>query len=432
MPDFKRILTGLLIMNASVPVMASDGSVLNPADTAWILTSTGLVLFMTVPGLALFYGGLVRTKNVLSVLIQCFAVTSLVSVLWMVAGYSLALTASSEFQPWIGGVDRLFLSGLDAESLTGSLPESVFCMYHLSFAVFAPALMIGGVVERMRFSSLLIFTGLWTMLVYVPVCHWLWGGGWLSQLGAVDFAGGIVVHTTAGAATLTAAWLLGPRRGFPVTLLPPHNLTLTATGAGILWVGWHGFSAGSALMANGAAGLAMLTTHIAATAGALVWMTVEWARYGRPTLLGIATGLIAGLGIVSPVAGFIGPMGALLLGVVAGTVCFFAIGAIKRRLGIDDALDVFPVHGVGGMIGAVMLPLLSLKALGGTGLPGEHTLFEQVGIQGVAVIASALWSVGVSYVLLKGIDALTGLRVPPDEETEGLDLSSHNGKGYHF
>ena len=432
MPDFKRILTGLLIMNASVPVMASDGSVLNPADTAWILTSTGLVLFMTVPGLALFYGGLVRTKNVLSVLIQCFAVTSLVSVLWMVAGYSLALTASSEFQPWIGGVDRLFLSGLDAESLTGSLPESVFCMYHLSFAVFAPALMIGGVVERMRFSSLLIFTGLWTMLVYVPVCHWLWGGGWLSQLGAVDFAGGIVVHTTAGAATLTAAWLLGPRRGFPVTLLPPHNLTLTAAGAGILWVGWHGFSAGSALMANGAAGLAMLTTHIAATAGALVWMTVEWARYGRPTLLGIATGLIAGLGIVSPVAGFIGPMGALVLGVVAGTVCFFAIGAIKRGLGIDDALDVFPVHGVGGMIGAVMLPLLSLKALGGTGLPGEHTLFEQVGIQGVAVIASALWSVGVSYVLLKGIDALTGLRVPPDEETEGLDLSSHNGKGYHF
>ena len=432
MPDFKRILTGLLIMNASVPVMASDGSVLNPADTAWILTSTGLVLFMTVPGLALFYGGLVRTKNVLSVLIQCFAVTSLVSVLWMVAGYSLALTASSEFQPWIGGVGRLFLTGLDAESLTGSLPESVFCMYHLSFAVFAPALMIGGVVERMRFSSLLIFTGLWTMLVYVPVCHWLWGGGWLSQLGAVDFAGGIVVHTTAGAATLTAAWLLGPRRGFPVTLLPPHNLTLTAAGAGILWVGWHGFSAGSALMANGAAGLAMLTTHIAATAGALVWMTVEWARYGRPTLLGIATGLIAGLGIVSPVAGFIGPMGALVLGVVAGTVCFFAIGAIKRGLGIDDALDVFPVHGVGGMIGAVMLPLLSLKALGGTGLPGEHTLFEQVGIQGVAVIASALWSVGVSYVLLKGIDALTGLRVPPDEETEGLDLSSHNGKGYHF
>ena len=432
MPDFKRILTGLLIMNASVPVMASDGSVLNPADTAWILTSTGLVLFMTVPGLALFYGGLVRTKNVLSVLIQCFAVTSLVSVLWMVAGYSLALTASSEFQLWIGGVGRLFLTGLDAESLTGSLPESVFCMYHLSFAVFAPALMIGGVVERMRFSSLLIFTGLWTMLVYVPVCHWLWGGGWLSQLGAVDFAGGIVVHTTAGAATLTAAWLLGPRRGFPGTLLPPHNLTLTATGAGILWVGWHGFSAGSALMANGAAGLAMLTTHIAATAGALVWMTVEWARYGRPTLLGIATGLIAGLGIVSPVAGFIGPMGALLLGVVAGTVCFFAIGAIKRGLGIDDALDVFPVHGVGGMIGAVMLPLLSLKALGGTGLPGEHTLFEQVGIQGVAVIASALWSVGVSYVLLKGIDALTGLRVPPDEETEGLDLSSHNGKGYHF
>lgn len=428
----KRILTGLMTMSMALPAMSSEGSALNPADTAWILTSTGLVLFMTVPGLALFYGGLVRTKNVLSVLVQCFAVTSLVSVIWMVAGYTLALTPSDEFQPWIGGVSRLFLGGLDAEALTGSLPESVFCMYHLSFAVFAPALMIGGVVERMRFSSLLLFSGLWMLLVYVPVCHWLWGGGWLSQLGAVDFAGGIVVHTTAGAATLTAAWLLGPRKGYPGTLLPPHNLTLTATGAGILWVGWHGFSAGSALMANGAAGLAMLTTHIAATAGALVWMMVEWVRYGRPTLLGIATGLIAGLGIVSPVAGFIGPMGALMLGIVAGTLCFFAIGAVKRTLGIDDALDVFPVHGVGGMVGALMLPLLSLKALGGTGLPGDHSLLEQTGIQGVAVVSAALWSMGISYVLLKGIDALTGLRVPPDEETEGLDLSSHNGKGYHF
>ena len=432
MLKWNRLWSSLLFAVLPLPLMADEGSALNPADTAWILTSTGLVLFMTVPGLALFYGGLVRTKNVLSVLVQCFAVTSLVSVLWMVGGYSLALTGSDDLQPWIGGVDRLFLRGLDAQSLIGSLPESVFCMYHLSFAVFAPALMIGGVVERMRFSSLLIFTGLWTLLVYVPVCHWIWGGGWLSQLGAVDFAGGIVVHTTAGAATLTAAWLLGPRRGYPGTLVPPHNLTLTATGAGILWVGWHGFSAGSALMANGAAGLAMLTTHIAATAGALVWMGVEWVRYGRPTLLGIATGLIAGLGIVSPVAGFIGPFGALLLGVVAGTVCFFAIGAIKRGLGIDDALDVFPVHGVGGMIGALLLPLLSLSVLGGTGLPGAHGFLEQTGIQAIAVVVSAGWSVGISFGLLKLIDGWTGLRVSADEETEGLDLASHNGKGYHF
>jgi ammonium transporter, Amt family len=427
-----RCMMGLLISIWTLPVWAGETSELNAADTAWILTSTGLVLFMTVPGLALFYGGLVRTKNVLSVLIQCFAVTSLVSILWMIAGYSLSLTASESYQPWIGGVERLFLGGLKPNDLTGSLPESVFCMYHLSFAVFAPALMIGGMVERVRFSALLAFSGLWMMLVYVPVCHWLWGGGWLAQLGAVDFAGGIVVHTTAGAATLTAAWLLGPRRGYPGTLLPPHNLTLTATGAGILWVGWHGFSAGSALMANGAAGLAMLTTHIAATAGALVWMTVEWIRYGRPTLLGIATGLIAGLGIVSSAAGFIGPIGALVLGFVAGSVCFFSIGLIKRVLGIDDALDVFPVHGIGGMIGALLLPVLSLEQWGGTGLPGMRGLSEQMGIQAVAVFATAAWSVIVSYALLKIIRALIGLRVSADEETEGLDIASHNGKGYYF
>jgi len=432
MLKWNRVLRPLIVAVFPFSLMADEGSGLNPADTAWILTSTGLVLFMTVPGLALFYGGLVRTKNVLSVLVQCFAVTSLVSVLWMVAGYSLALTGSDQLQPWIGGMDRVFLKGLDAQALIGSLPESVFCMYHLSFAVFAPALMIGGVVERMRFSSLLIFSGLWMMLVYVPVCHWIWGGGWLAQLGVVDFAGGILVHTTAGAATLTAAWLLGPRRGYPGTLMPPHNLSLTATGAGILWVGWHGFSAGSALMANGAAGLAMLTTHIAATAGALVWMGVEWARYGRPTLLGIATGLIAGLGIVSPVAGFIGPSGALLLGVIAGTVCFLAIGGIKRGLGIDDALDVFPVHGVGGMVGAILLPVLSLSVFGGTGLPGGHSVLDQTGIQAIAVLVSAGWSVVISFGLLKLIDVLTGLRVSADEETEGLDLSSHNGKGYHF
>lgn len=432
MLKWNRLLCPVLLSVFPAPLMAEGDVGLNSADTAWILTSTGLVLFMTVPGLALFYGGLVRTKNVLSVLVQCFAVTSLVSVLWMLGGYSLAFTGSDDLQPWIGGLDRLFLRGLDSQSLIGNLPESVFCMYHLSFAVFAPALMIGGVVERMRFSSLLLFSGLWLMLVYVPVCHWIWGGGWLAQMGVVDFAGGIVVHTTAGAATLTAAWLLGPRRGYPQMLVPPHNLTLTATGAGILWVGWHGFSAGSALMANGAAGLAMLTTHIAATAGALVWMGVEWVRYGRPTLLGIATGLIAGLGIVSPVAGFVGPFGALLLGIVAGTVCFFAIGGIKRGLGIDDALDVFPVHGVGGMIGALLLPILSLSILGGTGLPGGHALSEQIEIQAIAVLVSAGWSVVISFGLLKLIDALTGLRVSADEETEGLDLSSHNGKGYHF
>ena len=412
--------------------IAGDELVLNAADTAWILTSTGLVLFMTVPGLALFYGGLVRTKNVLSVLIQCFAVTSLVSILWMMVGYSLALTGGGDLQSVLGGSERFWLRGLKADSLIGSLPESVFCMYHLSFAVFAPALMIGGLVERMRFSVLLMLTGLWTLLVYLPVCHWLWGGGWLSQLGAVDFAGGIVVHTTSGAATVAAAWMLGPRRGFPGMLMPPHNLTLTATGAGVLWVGWHGFSAGSALMANGAAGLAMLTTHIAATAGALVWMGIEWIRYGRPTLLGIATGLIAGLGIVSPAAGFIGPVGALILGIVAGTLCFFAIGFVKRRLGIDDALDVFPVHGVGGMIGALLLAPLSLQSMGGAGLPEALDPWLQSGIQLLAVLACGVWSVTMTLMILFVIRRFTPLRVNQDDETEGLDLSAHNGKAYHF
>ena len=405
---------------------------LNSADTAWILTSTGLVLFMTVPGLALLYGGLVRTKNVLSVLVQCFAVTSLVSILWMVAGYSLALTETEGESPFIGGWSRLFLLGLNANSLTGNLPESVFCMYHLTFAVFAPALMIGGFVERMKFSATLWFTLFWTLLVYVPVCHWIWGGGWLAQWGVIDFAGGIVVHTTAGIGALTAAWLVGPRRGFPNTLMPPHNLTLTAAGAGILWVGWHGFSAGSALMANGAAGVAMLTTHIAATAGALVWMAVEWMRFGRPTLLGVVTGMIAGLGIISPAAGFVGPLGALLMGVMAGFICFFAIHWIKRKLVIDDALDVFPVHGIGGMIGSLLTAPLAAEALGGSGLPTGLGVWQQTAVQAGGVGVALLWSGAVSYVVLKLIGRLTGLRVSADEETEGLDLSSHNGKGYHL
>ena len=425
---WKTVVFALLLHLSGV----AGADELNSADTAWILTSTGLVLFMTVPGLALLYGGLVRTKNVLSVLVQCFAVTSLVSILWMVAGYSLALTETEGESPLIGGFSRLFLLGLNANSLTGNLPESVFCMYHLTFAVFAPALMIGGFVERMKFSATLWFSLFWILLVYVPVCHWIWGGGWLAQWGVIDFAGGIVVHTTAGIGALTAAWLVGPRRGFPHTLMPPHNLTLTAAGAGILWVGWHGFSAGSALMANGAAGVAMLTTHIAATAGALVWMAVEWMRFGRPTLLGVVTGMIAGLGIISPAAGFVGPLGALLMGVMAGFICFFAIHWIKRKLVIDDALDVFPVHGIGGMIGSLLTAPLAAEALGGSGLPTGLGVWQQTAVQAGGVGVALLWSGAVSYAVLKLIGRLNGLRVSADEETEGLDLSSHNGKGYHL
>lgn len=428
----KNMAWGILVVSLLAASGATYADELNSADTAWILTSTGLVLFMTVPGLALLYGGLVRTKNVLSVLVQCFAVTSLVSILWMIAGYSLALTDGGDLQNWLGGTGRLFLWGLNAESLTANLPEAVFCMYHLTFAVFAPALMIGGLVERMKFSAILWFTALWTLLVYVPICHWIWGGGWLAQLGVIDFAGGIVVHTTAGVAALTAAWLVGPRRGFPHALMPPHNLTLSAAGAGILWVGWHGFSAGSALMANGAAGIAMLTTHIAATAGALVWMAIEWKHFGKPTLLGLVTGMIAGLGIISPAAGFVGPAGALFMGVVAGFVCFFAIHWIKRKLAIDDALDVFPVHGVGGMLGSLLTAPLAMDYLGGSGLPTDLDLMKQLAMQTLGVMVALIWSGGISYLSLIVLNKTLGLRVGADEETEGLDLALHNGKGYHL
>ncbi|TAN53820.1 MAG: ammonium transporter [Methylococcaceae bacterium] len=408
--------------------LAASADELNSADTAWILTSAALVLFMTVPGLALFYGGLVRTKNVLSVLVNCFAITSLASILWVVVGYSLALT---EGNSWLGGWSRLLLSGMDADSLHGNLPESVYVMYHLTFAIFAPALIVGGLVERMKFSALLAFVALWLLLVYVPVCHWLWGGGWLQQMGVMDFAGGIVVHTSGGIAALMAALMLGPRRGFPRTPMPPHNLTMTATGGGILWVGWHGFSAGSALMANGAAGMAMLTTHIAAAAAALVWMGIEWLRFGKPSVLGVITGMVAGLGMVSPAAGFIGPGGALLIGITAGAVCLFSILWIKRRLGVDDALDVFPVHGIGGMVGAVLTGVFAAESLGGRGLAGDAGMLAQVALQAFGVGVTLAWSGGVSFMLLKGLDLALGLRVNPDEETEGLDIALHDSKGYN-
>lgn len=421
----------LALSGLTWPVLAAPEGP-NAADTAWILTSTGLVLFMTMPGLALLYAGLVRTKNVLSVMVQIFTATSLVSVLWVIAGYTLALTDGGELQAWIGGGKRLFLLGLKADSLNGNLPEVVYCMYHLTFAIFAPALMLGAIVERMKFSVTLWFTGIWTLLVYVPVCHWVWGEGWLARIGAIDFAGGVVVHTTAGVSALVGAWMLGPRRGYPRTLLPPHNLTLTAIGAGILAVGWHGFSAGSALMATGAAGMAMLTTHIGASVGALVWMAVEWRSFGKPTLLGALTGMIAGLGVISPAAGFVGPLGAIAMGTAAGVICFGAIHWIKRSLQIDDTLDVFPVHGVGGMIGTVLTAPFAAEALGGAGITTGLTIGQQTLTQILAVGSVAAWSGLISWLLLKILDRTIGLRVTPDQETEGLDVALHNSKAYHF
>jgi Amt family ammonium transporter len=305
-------------------------------------------------------------------------------------------------------------------------------MYHLTFAVFAPALIVGSCVERMRFPVILVFTGLWSLLVYAPVCHWLWGGGWLAEIGAIDFAGGVVVHTTSGVAALVAAWMAGPRRGYPRLLMPPHNLTLTATGAGILAVGWHGFSAGSALMATGAAGMAMLTTHIGASVGALVWMAVEWWRFGKPTLLGVLTGLIAGLGVISPAAGFVGPAGAIGMGIAAGLGCFSAIHWIKRRLGIDDTLDVFPVHGVGGMIGAILTAVFASERFGGWGVPSGIGIWQQLGLQCLAVGVAAAWSGVVSLALLGVLQRAIGIRVTPDQETDGLDIALHNGKAYHL
>lgn len=417
-------------LSLSMPALADD---INAADTAWILTSSGLVLFMTTPGLALFYGGLVRSKNVLSVLAQCFAITSACSMIWTLVGYSLALTNGGSLNPWIGGTDRFFLLGVNAESMKDNLPEAVYCMYHMTFAIFAPALMVGSLVERMRFSAMLIFCGAWMMLVYVPVCHWIWGNGWLADLGAMDFAGGIVVHASAGSAALVAAILLGPRKCFPRMQTPPHNLTMTAAGAGILWVGWHGFSAGSALMASGSAAMAMLTTHIAAATGSMVWMLTEWIRFGKPTLLGILTGMIAGLGMVAPAAGYISPMGAAIIGVVAGVIGLPTIHLIKQRLKIDDSLDVFPVHGIGGILGSIMTGLLASDRLGGTGVTAAQGIAGQLSIQIIAVTCAILWSGGISWMVLKLLQRYTsGLRVCTETETEGLDITMHDEQGYNL
>ena len=405
---------------------------LNAADTAWILTASGLVLFMTVPGLALFYGGLVRSKNVLSILMQCFAITSLVSVLWLLGGYSLALSDGGNLQALIGGLSKLSLLSLNADSVKDNLPETVFCMYHLTFAIFAPALIVGGVAERIKFSALLWFVAGWELLIYIPVCHWIWGGGWLAELGVMDFAGGLVVHVSGGIAALIGAMMIGSRRGYPRMPMPPHNLTMTATGAGILWVGWHGFSAGSALMANGAAGIAMLSTHMSAAAGSLAWMTIEWLRFGKPSGLGLITGMVAGLGMIAPSAGFVAPLGGLVIGIIAGCSCFFTLHWMKRHLAIDDTLDVFAIHGVGGIVGSLLTAVLASESLGGIGTIAEHGMLGQLSIQALAVVSILAWSGGISYVLLKLLDKSLGLRVNQHDETEGLDISQHNEQGYNL
>jgi Amt family ammonium transporter len=414
-----------------MPQLANSNE-LNSADTAWILTSAGLVLFMTLPGLALFYGGLVRSKNVLSVIMACFSITALISLIWAVAGYSLALTKGDSWPAIIGGYSQVFFINMTADQLVGNLPESVFAMYHMTFAIFAPALIVGALVERVRFFPLLLFCALWELLVYVPVCHWIWGEGWLASLGVMDFAGGIVVHGSAGVAALVAAVVIGPRKGFPRSPLMPHNLTMTATGAGVLWVGWHGFSAGSALMANGSAGMAMLSTHLCASAASVTWIVLDWLKFGKPSVLGAMTGMVAGLGIIAAGAGFVSPWAAMVIGVVAGIGCFFSIQLIKQRLLIDDALDVFPVHGVSGILGALLTGIFADQRFGGIGVVAESGIGQQIAIQLLGIAVTIMWSGLVSYGLLILINKYFILRITEEEEANGADITQHDQQGYNF
>jgi Amt family ammonium transporter len=409
--------------------LVTGAQTLDSGDSAWLLTSTALVLFMTLPGLALFYGGLVRTKNILSVLMQCFAICCAVSLIWLIAGYSLAFDATSG-NGLIGGLSKAWLSGIEPDTLSGTIPETVFVMFQLTFAIITPALIVGGFAERMRFSAMLLFSVLWLLTVYLPVTHWVWGGGWLSELGFRDFAGGAVVHINAGVAALVTALVIGNRRGFPGTAMAPHNLPMTVTGASMLWVGWFGFNAGSAVAANGAAGMAMLVTHMGAAAGALAWMSMEWLRFGKPSVLGIVTGMVAGLGTITPASGYVGPMGALFIGLAAGLICFVATQIVKRRLEIDDSLDVFPVHGVGGFTGILLTAVFSATQFDGLGLAEGVTVWQQLGVQALGAVATLVWCAVLTFALLKLVGLVVPLRVSAEAETEGLDLALHDERGY--
>ncbi len=421
------LLAGVIAPGIS---LAQDAPELNGANTAWILVSTALVLFMTLPGLALFYSGLVRSKNVLSVLMQCFSIACVISVLWLVLAYGLAFGDGGGMNQFIG-LGKFFLAGVGVDSLSGDIPESVFFMFQMTFAIITPALIVGGFAERIKFSAVLWFSSLWLLLVYAPVCHWVWGGGWLADMGFMDFAGGTVVHINAGVAAIVAVVILGNRGGFPEAMTPPHNMTLTVTGASMLWVGWFGFNAGSALAADGNAGMAMLVTHISAAAGALVWVACEWIKHGKPSVLGIVTGMVAGLATITPASGFVGPVGGLVIGISAGVVCYFATQYIKRGLKFDDSLDVFSVHGVGGALGILLTAVFFANSLGGPADDG-YAMGPQLLTQATGMVATVLWCGVVSYILLKVVDSIIGLRVTQEEEIEGLDLVSHDERGYTF
>jgi Amt family ammonium transporter len=410
---------------------------LDSGDTAWMLTSTALVLFMNIPGLALFYGGLVRTKNVLSVLMQCMALTSFVTVLWVLYGYSLCFDTTGMVEgqhglaAFVGGLAKAFLGGVTVDSLQGTIPESVFVVYQATFAIITPGLIVGAFAERMRFSAMLIVMGIWFTFAYAPVCHMVWAGkgGWMADMGVFDFAGGIVVHVTAGVAALACAIVVGKREGYPTTPMPPHNLTMTVTGTGMLWVGWFGFNAGSALAANGSAGMAALVTHISPSVASLTWMAIEWIKFGKPSVLGFATGAVAGLAAITPASGTAGPAGAIIIGFTSGLVCFYAATSFKRAMGYDDSLDVFGVHGVGGFLGTVLAGVCASPLLGGS--VATVAIGHQVGVQLFCATVAAALSLVVTLVALRIAAATVGLRVDETDESLGLDLSLHNEIGYN-
>ena len=426
-----------LALSAAMLLVSAGASAqeINGADTAWILTSTALVLFMTIPGLSLFYAGLVRSKNVLSVLMQCFALTCLMSLVWFAVGYTIAFGSDGVEQGmWIGDFGNMFFANIGMDSVNGTIPATLFAIFQMTFAIITPALIVGAFAERMRFSAMLLFSTLWLVLVYAPVCHWVWGGGWLGAMGLQDFAGGTVVHITAAVAALVAALMIGPRRGFGTVAMPPHNLTLTVAGAGMLWVGWFGFNAGSAVAADGSAAMAMLVTHLSASAGALAWMCMEWLRHGKPSMLGTVTGMVAGLGTITPASGSVGPAAAVVIGLTAGVVCYFATGYLKNKLRVDDSLDVFPVHGVGGILGTLLAGIFCSTQLGifsGNGFSeGISTIGGQLMVQATGVVSTLVYTGVVTFILLKVVGALVGLRVDGDEETQGLDLVLHDERGY--
>ncbi|HBC09423.1 MAG TPA: ammonia channel protein [Rhodospirillaceae bacterium] len=422
-----------VLLTIFTPDAAFAADQLNSGDTAWIITATALVLFMTLPGLALFYGGLVRSRNVLSVLMHCVAIACLMSVLWLIIGYSLSFTDGAGANDLIGGLSRMFLAGVGTEALSGTIPENVFFSFQMTFAIITPALMVGAYVERIKFSAVLILSSLWLIVVYAPVTHWVWGGGWLAQMGVMDFAGGLVVHATAGISSLVIVKALGARHGFPNDVSPPHNPGMVAMGACMLWVGWFGFNGGSALAANGSAGMALTVTHIAAATASLVWMLIEWKKYGKPSLVGLVTGTIAGLATITPASGFVGPIGALIIGVAAGLVCFKMVQIVKTAWKLDDSLDVFAVHGVGGSLGTILVAFLCAPMFGGLGLPEGKTMMDALGVQALGLAATVAWSAIATFILVKITAGLTGgIRVREDDELEGLDITNHGETAYRL